>query len=157
MKNTIFIFFILYSFSSNSQSVIGSAGNTSYGNNTIISWTIGEVVISTVSSSEKILTQGFHQPLVIGVVQSLEKNLILDMMAYPNPTFDKILFKGGDPNGIYQIRLLDKLGRVLYQNSVNFNELELEMSKYQNGSYLIELVENNTDKRQFFNIVKTSE
>ena len=79
------------------------------------------------------------------------------MMAYPNPTFDKILFKGGDPNGIYQIRLLDKLGRVLYQNSVNFNELELEMSKYQNGSYLIELVENNTDKRQFFNIVKTSE
>ena len=79
------------------------------------------------------------------------------MVAYPNPTYDKILFKGGDPDGIYHIRLVDKLGRVLEQKSVPAVDLELEMSKYNNGTYLIEVIEDNTEKRRIFNIIKTSE
>jgi len=31
------------------------------------------------------------------------------------------------------------------------------MSKYNNGTYLLEVIEDNTEKRRIFNIIKTSE
>ena len=83
--------------------------------------------------------------------------MVLAMVAYPNPTYDKVLFKGGGPTGIYHLRLVDKLGRVLKQKSVQASELELEMGRYTNGSYLIEVIENKSDKRVIFNIVKSSQ
>ena len=88
---------------------------------------------------------------------SLEDDMVLDMVAYPNPTYNKVLFKGGDPTGTYHLRLVDKLGRVLEQKSVPSDQLEIEMGKYNNGSYLIEVVEDKSEKRVIFNIVKTSQ
>jgi len=152
----VFVFF----FSGNiySQTIISSAGKTSIGDNFIISWTLGETVVATLQNENTNLTQGFHQPLMIDLFPtSLEDDMVLDMVAYPNPTYDKVLFKGGDPTGMYHLRLVDKLGRVLEQKSVQASELELEMGRYTNGSYLIEVIENKSEKRVIFNIVKTSQ
>ena len=162
MRFIILILIMLSVFSANSQQVISSAGNTktvlSAGSGMIVSWTIGEGIIATYGNSEANLTQGFHQPLLVDIIPTaIEGSQLLDMVAYPNPTYDKILFKGGDPDGIYHIRLVDKLGRVLEQKSVPAVDLELEMSKYNNGTYLIEVIEDNTEKRRIFNIIKTSE
>ena len=162
MKHIIVSCIFFFSFSASSQQVISSAGNTktvkSGGTDITVSWTIGEGVIATFETSNKNLTQGFHQPLMVEIFPTaIESSQLLDMVAYPNPTYDKILFKGGDPNGIYHIRLVDKLGRVLEQKSVPAVDLELEMSKYNNGTYLIEVIEDNTEKRRIFNIIKTSE
>ena len=87
----------------------------------------------------------------------MKEEKILDMIAYPNPTYDRVLFKGGDPNGIYHIRLVDKLGKVLLQKTVPAVELEVEMLKYNNGSYLIELIEDKTERRVIFNVIKSAE
>ena len=162
MKHIIVICIFFISFSASSQQVISSAGNTKTiklgGTEITVSWTIGEGVIATFETSNKNLTQGFHQPLMVEIFPTaIESSQLLDMVAYPNPTYDKILFKGGDPDGIYHIRLVDKLGRVLEQKSVPAVDLELEMSKYNNGTYLIEVIEDNTEKRRIFNIIKTSE
>ena len=162
MKHIIVICIFFISFSASSQQVISSAGNTKTvklgGTDITVSWTIGEGVIATFETSNKNLTQGFHQPLMVEIFPTaIEGSQLLDMVAYPNPTYDKILFKGGDPDGIYHIRLVDKLGRVLEQKSVPAVDLELEMSKYNNGTYLIEVIEDNTEKRRIFNIIKTSE
>ena len=102
------------------------------------------------------MTQGFHQPLVVDVIAvGIEDELILDIIAYPNPTYDKVMFEGGDPVGIYHIRVVDKLGRVLEQKTMPFQEFVLEMGRYNNGTYLIEVVEDKTGKRKIFNIVKS--
>ena len=84
-----------------------------------------------------------------------EDDFILDIIAYPNPTYDKVMFEGGDPVGIYHIRVVDKLGRVLEQKTMPFQEFVLEMGRYNNGTYLIEVVEDKTGKRKIFNIVKS--
>ena len=162
MKHIIVICIFFISSSASSQQVISSAGNTKTiklgGTEITVSWTIGEGVIATFETSNKNLTQGFHQPLMVEIFPTaIESSQLLDMVAYPNPTYDKILFKGGDPDVIYHIRLVDKLGRVLEQKSVPAVDLELEMSKYNNGTYLIEVIEDNTEKRRIFNIIKTSE
>ena len=162
MRNITIICIFFISFSANAQQVISSAGNTktvlSSGSGMVVSWTIGESLIATFGNSDANLTQGIQQPLLVDVIPTaIEGSQLLDMVAYPNPTYDRILFKGGDPDGIYHIRLVDKLGRVLEQKSVPAVDLEVEMSKYNNGTYLIEVVEDNTEKRRIFNIIKTSE
>lgn len=138
------------------QSVISSSGNSTSNGDYTLSWTIGEGVISTIGNNDIELTQGFHQPLVVDVIAvGIEEELILDIIAYPNPTYDKVMFEGGDPVGIYHIRVVDKLGRVLEQKSMPFQEFIIEMGRYNNGTYLIEIVENKSGKRKIFNIVKS--
>ena len=95
---------LLFFYSANlfSQQVISSSGATKTvkigGGDFTVSWTIGEGVITTLSQPSRELTQGFHQPIMIELFpSSLEGELVLDMVAYPNPTYDKVLFKGGDP------------------------------------------------------------
>ena len=155
MRHVIFVFVFFFSGSAYSQTVISSAGKTSSSANFIVSWTVGETIVATFGSANKNLTQGFHQPLLVDVLPtSIEDDMVLDMVAYPNPTYDKVFFKGGDPNGTYHIRLVDKLGRVLDQKSVPAGKLEVEMGRYTNGSYLIEVVEDRSERRVIFNIVK---
>ena len=158
MKYIIIVFVFFFSGNIYSQTIISSAGKTSSNDNFIISWTLGETLVATLQNENTNLTQGFHQPLMVEISPaSLEDDMVLDMVAYPNPTYDKVLFKGGDPTGTYHLRLVDKLGRVLEQKSVPSDQLELEMGRYNNGSYLIEVVEDKSEKRVIFNIVKTSQ
>ena len=56
-----------------SQSVIGSSGSYVISSNLNIAFTVGEPMISTVSSSSYILTQGFHQSIA-GCTDSLSYN-----------------------------------------------------------------------------------
>ena len=156
MRYIILVFYFLFTANVYSQSVISSAGKTSSGDHFIISWTVGEVAISTIKNSEVTLTQGFHQPLVVDIAPTgIEKSMILEMKAFPNPTFDKVIFEGGDPVGIYHVRVVDKLGRVLEQKSLPYQDLVLEMSRYENGTYLVEVVEDDSGKRKIFNIIKS--
>jgi len=123
-----------------------------------ISWSIGEVVIGTISNNDIELTQGFLQPLIIDIFPTgIEEMYRLDMIAYPNPVFDKVLFKGEDPMGEYNIRLVDKTGKVLLEKRMNYNDLSVDMSKYNYGTYFIEVVESGTNKRRIFSIIKSSE
>ena len=96
MRYIFFFLFIVLSTSSFSQSVISSAGNESSSSSYNISWTLGETVIATLEGTNISLTQGFHQPVIIDNVPTfLEEDMVLDIVAYPNPTYDKVLFKGG--------------------------------------------------------------
>ena len=109
---------------------------------TKISWSIGEVVIGTIASNDIQLTQGVLQPLIIDIFPTgIEEMYRLDMIAYPNPVFDKVLFKGEDPMGEYNIRLVDKTGKVLLERRMNYNDLSVDMSKYNYGTYFIEIIE----------------
>ena len=158
MKKFFLAFLFLLSYNGLSQSVISSAGSSNSAGDYLISWTVGETAIATISSSITTLTQGFHQPLLVDVLPTgIEKELQLEMRAFPNPTFDKVIFEGGDPVGIYHVRVVDKLGRVLEQKSLPYQDLVLEMSRYENGTYLVEVVEDDSGKRKIFNIIKSYE
>ena len=156
MTRLIFPIFFLISYNLISQSVISSSGNSNSSDDYTISWTIGELAISTINNSDITLTQGFHQPLIVDVIPTgIESSFLLEMKAFPNPTFDRVIFEGGDPVGIYHIRMIDKLGRILEEKSLPYEDLFLEMTRYENGTYLVEVIENETGKRKIFNIVKT--
>ncbi|MEM7038178.1 MAG: T9SS type A sorting domain-containing protein [Bacteroidota bacterium] len=86
-----FIVFLLCYFSlsnawtqSISPSVLGSAGSQIIGTSAQVDQTVGEAVIATLSGPNTLLTQGFHQPMVLlDAVQEPER---LQARIYPNPT-----------------------------------------------------------------------
>ena len=156
MKLILFKICFFISLSSSAQSVISTSGNSASNGDFILSWTIGEGVVSTLGGNNIELTQGFHQPLIIDVIAvGIQDDLILDIIAFPNPTYDMVMLEGGDPVGIYHIRVVDKLGKVLEQKSIPFQDIFLDMEKYNNGTYFVEVVEDKTGKRKIFNIVKS--
>ena len=156
-KILVFILFISFT-NVYSQELISTSSAFVEKDGIKISWSIGEVVIGTISNNDIELTQGFLQPLIIDIFPTgIEEMYRLDMIAYPNPVFDKVLFKGEDPMGEYNIRLVDKTGKVLLEKRMNYNDLSLDMSKYNYGTYFIEVVESGTNKRRIFSIIKSSE
>lgn len=156
-KILVFILFISFT-NVYSQELISTSSAFVEKDGIKISWSIGEVVIGTISNNDIELTQGFLQPLIIDIFPTgIEEMYRLDMIAYPNPVFDKVLFKGEDPMGEYNIRLVDKTGKVLLEKRMNYNDLSVDMSKYNYGTYFIEVVESGTNKRRIFSIIKSSE
>ena len=147
-KILVFILFISFT-NVYSQELISTSSAFVEKDGIKISWSIGEVVIGTISNNDIELTQGFLQPLIIDIFPTgIEEMYRLDMIAYPNPVFDKVLFKGEDPMGEYNIRLVDKTGKVLLEKRMNYNDLSVDMSKYNYGTYFIAVVESGTNKRR---------
>ena len=156
-KILVLILFISYS-NVYSQQLVSTSSAYIDKDGTKISWSIGEVVIGTIASNDIQLTQGVLQPLIIDIFPTgIEEMYRLDMIAYPNPVFDKVLFKGEDPMGEYNIRLVDKTGKVLLERRMNYNDLSVDMSKYNYGTYFIEVIESGSNKRRVFSIIKSSE
>ena len=150
----ILLFLFIINFNAQSQQVISSAGNVHSGNINV-NWTIGEGLVTTQSNASIYITQGFQQPLFISELP-IDKELTLELIAYPNPTYDKVLFKGDDEEGMYYIRVVDKLGKILHQSKLPRSELQVEMTNYQNGTYLIEVIKEDSEKKKVFNVVKIS-
>lgn len=64
-----------------SQQVFGAAGNENY--------TLGEVFINSHISSNQILSEGFHQPVIsLFEIESIDD---LEISVYPNPTSGKLV------------------------------------------------------------------
>ena len=53
--------------------------------------------------------------------------------------------------------VVDKLGRILLETSLPVNDLEVQMQGLENGTYLIEVVEDKTNKRRVFNVIKSTD
>lgn len=113
----------------------GGCGNNSQGS---LSWTIGESVVSTESSTNCYLTQGFQQPPAITVtaVNNLpEKNLV---KVYPNPVSSSVYVQGTG-NGTLQIQLMDMNGKLIMSKLLSSSENQLDLTSYASGVYLLKV------------------
>mgnify|MGYP003315326580 CR=1 FL=1 len=52
---------------------------------------------------------GVDGVLVVDLPPEVSEELSLELIAYPNPTFDRVLFKGEDDEAMYYVRVVDKL------------------------------------------------
>jgi hypothetical protein len=79
------------------QQVLASAGgyNISGDNSISLSWTLGELVITTVESGggDLILTQGFQQTKMAITAVKVNKDLGIEVTVFPNPTSELVNIK----------------------------------------------------------------
>lgn len=126
--------------------VLSAAGNTAKGASITLDWTLGELAVTTLTTSEGLLTQGFHQPTLI-VEESLEistKKLEdgIQFSIAPNPVSSSLTIRfDSQREGEGELALWDARGQRLQKAAVDLSlaQLEWDLSGYASGIYSITL------------------
>lgn len=84
-------------------------------------------------------------------IRMLEFDDALGVMIYPNPTNRLLTIAGLQGNET--IRMFDATGRLLISNKVGTSEVQIDVSKYINGVYLLQ-IESKDGSMQYEKIVK---
>lgn len=126
------------------RQVLSSAGNQYSDNDIQVDYTLGEPFVTTLSSIELILTQGFQQADVTLVGISTPEGPKWEVHHYPNPTRTQLTVAvNGDVNGTFQIRVMDVQGRLMYQEEmikdVANQQFMLHVEDWAAGSYFLSL------------------
>lgn len=128
------------------QQVVASAGGFEVsGDNSIsLSWTLGELVITTVESGsgDMILTQGFQQSML--VIDAIQKNpdLGVEVTVFPNPTSELVNISFAAPlDGETELYLNSAAGRLVYNNKMMPGELlkQINLQQYPGGTYILRI------------------
>ncbi len=141
--------------------VIAAAGgyfeNTNAG--VSISWTLGEVAYTTLTTQNYILTQGFQQGNLF--TTSVDKPGITqnDIIIYPNPARDYVKVKFEIPNasGKAIFDLFDITGRKVISKVMNVEQSvssELNLSEIRSGIYLLKVTFDKDNLNRIVKLVK---
>jgi hypothetical protein len=152
----MFILTGLWGISLLAQQTVSSAGGNATGSGGTVSYTVGQVVYSTVTGSNGSVAQGVQQPYEISVLTSLEeaRNINLEWLAYPNPVSDylKLSFKNPDNSGLrvenLSYQLYDIYGKLLLHNKLDGSESTITMQNFISGTYILKVIESQRNKSQ---------
>jgi hypothetical protein len=125
-------------------SVISSGGGYGVNDNISISWTLGEVAVTTLSHANMILTQGFQQPFDIGVGISRDE-VNWSISVYPNPVGDQLRIRFNiEKSADFLLEIQDVTGRLLSQEQhkqINPGDIVvLNTSTFTNGIYFLKVL-----------------
>lgn len=142
-----FILSFLFLFSFNlayAQQGTGASGGDLNGANGSISYTIGQVVYTTVSDNNNSLAQGIQQPYEISIISSttdeLAEYLHLQISSAPNPTTEKIVLNiDGWRGEQLKFQLFDIQGRLLRSNPIASSATEIQMNDLPASTYVLSI------------------
>ena len=159
MKNFGFIFLILgmlvfWSENLSAQSVISSSGASSSNAEGSLSWTLGELAISTYSSGDLILTQGFHQTnLVISSIETSKFEPNIKVFPNPSPDLVNIDLKDIPTPSDYKLFVFDQEGGILINEKISSNNQVISLGSFPAAVYYIR-IEGKSGDSKVFRIVK---
>ncbi len=135
--------------------VLATSGDYYTSTNNSLSWTIGESVIETYSSTNNKLTQGFQQSSYI--ITSVKENVnnSFSVLVYPNPASNFInIYSESTEIKKMRVELLDIAGKSIHSETFQ-NKLQLDLSGYTSGVYFIKVYDDNNSVRTF-KLLKTN-
>jgi hypothetical protein len=140
------LFFSIYSQAQLSiePSVVASSGNYYESSSMTISWTVGELAITTLTGNNLILTQGFQQPTIMGT--GIDKDEFDGkIFVYPNPVQNELFVRFDvERSGNYILELQDVTGRIMsqtMQKPINPGDIiKLNTSAFSPGMYLLRVI-----------------
>jgi hypothetical protein len=154
-----FLCFLLlsgFSITMHAQSTIHAIGGNASGSGGSVSYTVGQILYSTISGSNGTVVQGVQQSYEISVVTAIGKteDINLKCLVYPNPTvgITKLVFESPDFENL-RLRLYDINGVLLQDKRIESRETEISMERLSSSIYLLKLINNNKELK-LFKIVK---
>ncbi len=139
--------------------VVATTGNSSQQNNVHISYTVGEAVIQTLSTTDNTLTQGFQQPHYNITIIPQQNDLPYSIHVYPNPAKDELIIDvQTDVNSKFSMSLFDMSGKCLNVQEIIPNQqpkITLPMQQLADGKYLLHISDNKQHQTKTFEIIKT--
>ena len=135
---------------SQAHELVSASGASFQNSSGYISYSIGEVITTTLTSSSAILTQGFHQTR-FRTVPVINQSAI-QMSVFPNPVNDLLILQIGDPLG-FDYLLYDVRGGLLERGQVLNERTEINFSALAPAIYILR-VTNHKEEVRLFQIVK---
>lgn len=116
-----------------------------------ISWTIGEPVSETFTTSTNMTTMGFHQPELGMVTLIQEQGDDKAVLVYPNPVINALTVSFKDlENGVYKMELYDDLGKLVFKTETEIKDdskkVQLNMTQYAAGNYYLRVASSSLNK-----------
>ncbi len=152
-RNSLILLMMLFALSVGAQSlkqdVISSAGgyNVASGGSISISWTLGETIIPTFTSSDGslIITHGFQQKIIITTVV---ENILdpVSITIYPNPASEAINIKFDSPTTVeITFFLINNQGGMAKTGKIEAatSDKEINMQDLPSGIYYLRLMKGN--------------
>lgn len=121
--------------------VIGSTGQSGVRQGLTYTYTVGEVSIVTLSSSKRILTQGFHQPEHSKLVSIGTPDFVnWDIRVFPNPVSDVLTVRFASEKGTeLTATVVDLVGKiVLFEQLLSEPDgSSIDCRSWQSGVYFL--------------------
>ena len=151
MKRLLLFGALTLSLNSLGQEVVSTQGDSYTNASGSIDFTIGEVVINTVTDGTNDLTQGFHQTNwnFLGV-EDFAPNY--EAIVFPNPTEDVLNIRTSAFENV-TYTLYDAQGKLVMQDKLSVEQTPIQVSQLAPGSYSITL-NNETQILKTFKLIK---
>jgi len=127
------------------QQVIASAGGITKFKNIELAWTMGDAFIGEILDKNSLYTVGFHQPIIILPLSTLNEALTDEIMVFPNPFGSslnvKFKLENEKNSGSYKLVLSDLLGKQILEKTIDSNNPEtiVDLPEISSGSYQIKV------------------
>jgi phosphoribulokinase len=152
MKQLLILGLLTIINSVHSQEVVSTQGETYSSPNAIIDFTVGEVVINTVSDGTNNITQGFHQTNwnFVGLENHTPS---FEAIIFPNPTSEVLNIRASAFENV-TYTLYDAQGKLIVKDKLTAEQTLIPVSQLATGSYSITL-NNPTQNLKTFKLIKT--
>ena len=152
-RNIIILISLLATISISAQEVISAQGDTYSGSGLVLDFTVGEVIINTVTDGTSTLTQGFHQSKwsVVGI-----RDLFPDFEAnvFPNPLEEVLNIEASAYENV-KFFLYDAQGKLVREDKLSAELSTIELSELAAGAYSLLLTKANQNLKAF-KLIKTN-
>ncbi len=134
------------------QVAVSASGGKASGSGGSESFTVGQVVYTTVAGTGGSQSQGIQLPYEIFEITGVEEKdgIILYVSAYPNPTSGILVLKVEDyQTRTLQCKLLDLDGKVLETITLAGAETRINLSNYASATYFLHLTDKGAHLKTF--------
>ena len=139
--------------------VISSAGGYTETGDISLAWTLGELAVSTLSTTDMILTQGFQQPFLLDINAIDDPEFSWSVNAYPNPVSEILNLRFNiDKTMDLQLELYDITGKKLVikmlPSIMPGGRETLDFSGFRDGIYILKITSEKQKIRKIYKIQK---
>ena len=136
--------FIFINLVLSAQETIISTGLNSTGNGGTISYSVGQPACDFNSGNNGTISQGVQHPYEIyldSTVGNDNSNLILDLIAFPNPTTDQLLLRYSDfKNQKLSYQLYNYQGELISIKNCKNNQTLIDLKNYPSSTYILSII-----------------
>jgi hypothetical protein len=140
-KGILFLLFLICYMNLQAQQVVATTGAFFQNTNGSMEYTLGESVITTLSFTDKILTQGFHQSrITVTAIEDLTVSTF-DIQVYPNPASEYIVIRiNTELPGKLHLYLYDINSKLLVNKKIENLETIIPFKEYPPAIYLLRII-----------------
>jgi len=151
-KTKIIIPLLLCLGSLKAQETVSATGGEVSGVGGTSSFSIGQVVYVTAVGSNGSVSEGVEQPYEISIITELKENkeIFIDLIAYPNPTVDVLnidIKSYNEDNLNYQV--YDLTGKMIQSNSIHQKITSINFQELPKATYFLKIIKNETSIKTF--------